>query len=95
MPAASLRSGRAVSRKQSQESAEWLISVAEKRNEALDYFKLDVSKKTLLVLGGSLGARRINQLIAKELDFLFRFLILSTFQEDILLATTMKNCETA
>ena len=47
-----------------------LISVAEKRNEALDYFKLDVSKKTLLVLGGSLGARRINQLIAKELDFL-------------------------
>lgn len=48
-----------------------LISVAEKRNEALDYFKLDASKKTLLVLGGSLGARRINQLIAKELDFLF------------------------
>lgn len=47
-----------------------LISVAEKRNEALDYFKLDASKKTLLVLGGSLGARRINQLIAKELDFL-------------------------
>lgn len=47
-----------------------LISVGAKRNEALDYFKLDASKKTLLVLGGSLGARRINQLIAKELDFL-------------------------
>ena len=27
-------------------------------------------QKTLLVLGGSLGARRINQLIEKELDFL-------------------------
>ncbi|MEW5674935.1 undecaprenyldiphospho-muramoylpentapeptide beta-N-acetylglucosaminyltransferase [Flavobacterium enshiense] len=47
-----------------------LISVADKRSEALEYFKLDGSKKTLLVLGGSLGARRINQLIAKELDFL-------------------------
>jgi UDP-N-acetylglucosamine--N-acetylmuramyl-(pentapeptide) pyrophosphoryl-undecaprenol N-acetylglucosamine transferase len=31
---------------------------------------LDANKKTLLVLGGSLGARRVNQLIAKELDFL-------------------------
>lgn len=47
-----------------------LISVAAKRNEAVDYFKLDASKNTLLVLGGSLGARRINQLIEKELDFL-------------------------
>ena len=38
--------------------------------EAIAYFKLDANKKTLLVLGGSLGARRINQLIEKELDFL-------------------------
>jgi len=47
-----------------------LLSVAEKRAEALDYFKLDATKKTLLVLGGSLGARRVNQLIAKEIDWL-------------------------
>lgn len=47
-----------------------LLSVNEKREEALAYFKLNASKKTLLILGGSLGARRINQLIAKELDFL-------------------------
>jgi len=47
-----------------------LISVAEKRDEAIAHFKLDPSKKTLLVLGGSLGARRINQLIAKEIDWL-------------------------
>lgn len=40
------------------------------KEEALAYFKLDPNKKTLLVLGGSLGARRINQLIEKELDFL-------------------------
>lgn len=47
-----------------------LISVEDKRKEALSYYNLDVSKKTLLVLGGSLGARRINQLISKELDWL-------------------------
>jgi len=47
-----------------------LLSVTEKRAEALDYFKLDTTKKTLLVLGGSLGARRVNQLIAKEIDWL-------------------------
>jgi UDP-N-acetylglucosamine--N-acetylmuramyl-(pentapeptide) pyrophosphoryl-undecaprenol N-acetylglucosamine transferase len=47
-----------------------LISVENKREEATTYFNLDKTKKTLLVLGGSLGARRINQLIAKEIDFL-------------------------
>ena len=47
-----------------------LIEVGTKKAEALTYFNLDASKKTLLVLGGSLGARRINQLIEKELDFL-------------------------
>jgi UDP-N-acetylglucosamine--N-acetylmuramyl-(pentapeptide) pyrophosphoryl-undecaprenol N-acetylglucosamine transferase len=44
-----------------------LIDIDGKRNEAISYFKLDTEKKTLLVLGGSLGSRRINQLIAKEL----------------------------
>jgi UDP-N-acetylglucosamine--N-acetylmuramyl-(pentapeptide) pyrophosphoryl-undecaprenol N-acetylglucosamine transferase len=47
-----------------------LLTVASKREEGLSYFKLDSSKKTLLILGGSLGARRVNQLIAKELDFI-------------------------
>jgi UDP-N-acetylglucosamine--N-acetylmuramyl-(pentapeptide) pyrophosphoryl-undecaprenol N-acetylglucosamine transferase len=46
-----------------------LIDIESKREEAIKYFNLDASKKTLLVLGGSLGARRINQLIEKELDF--------------------------
>ena len=44
-----------------------LMDIAGKRAEAIGYFKLDPTKKTLLVLGGSLGARRVNQLIAKEL----------------------------
>ena len=44
-----------------------LIDIKGKRKEAREYFNLSEDKKTLLVLGGSLGSRRINQLIAKEL----------------------------
>lgn len=47
-----------------------LLDIDSKREEGLAYFKLDAAKKTLIVLGGSLGARRVNQLIEKELDFL-------------------------
>ncbi|WP_417942378.1 undecaprenyldiphospho-muramoylpentapeptide beta-N-acetylglucosaminyltransferase [Flavobacterium sp. RS13.1] len=45
-----------------------LIDIDTKRNEAIAFYGLDSNKKTLLVLGGSLGARRVNQLIEKELD---------------------------
>lgn len=45
-----------------------LIDIDTKRNEAIAFYGLDPNKKTLLVLGGSLGARRVNQLIEKELD---------------------------
>ena len=44
-----------------------LLEVDSKRKEALKHFNLNPYKKTLLVLGGSLGARRINQLIEKEI----------------------------
>ena len=44
-----------------------LIDIENKKAEAIHYFNLDANKKTLLVLGGSLGARRVNQLIEKEL----------------------------
>lgn len=44
-----------------------LLDVKDNRKEAREYFKLSDDKKVLLVLGGSLGSRRINQLIAKEL----------------------------
>ena len=37
--------------------------------KAKAHFNLDSNRKTLVVLGGSLGARRINQLIASKLDF--------------------------
>ncbi|MBE8725681.1 undecaprenyldiphospho-muramoylpentapeptide beta-N-acetylglucosaminyltransferase [Flavobacterium hungaricum] len=45
-----------------------LIDIESKRDEAVAFYDLDPNKKTLLVLGGSLGARRINQLIEKELQ---------------------------
>jgi len=44
-----------------------LIDIESKRAEAIQHFNLDQNKKTVLVLGGSLGARRLNQLIEKEL----------------------------
>ncbi|UFH36760.1 undecaprenyldiphospho-muramoylpentapeptide beta-N-acetylglucosaminyltransferase [Flavobacterium acetivorans] len=44
-----------------------LIDIEGKKAEAIEFFNLDANKKTLLVLGGSLGARRVNQLIEKEL----------------------------
>ena len=47
-----------------------LLDVNAKMVEAKNFFNLKHGKYTLLVLGGSLGARRINELIEKELDFL-------------------------
>jgi len=46
-----------------------LVEMKVDRSEAINSFGLDADKKTILVLGGSLGARRVNQLIEKELDF--------------------------
>ncbi|AJR02281.1 undecaprenyldiphospho-muramoylpentapeptide beta-N-acetylglucosaminyltransferase [Siansivirga zeaxanthinifaciens] len=47
-----------------------LLEVDNKTVEAKNFFNLKHGKYTLLVLGGSLGARRVNELIEKELDFL-------------------------
>lgn len=47
-----------------------LLSVSEKRDQAKVEFGLDSSKKTLLVLGGSLGARAINQIIEDNIEAL-------------------------
>lgn len=48
-----------------------ILNVEGKKNEAIAHFKLDTSKKTLLIIGGSLGARTINDSIKaglKELN---------------------------
>ena len=46
-----------------------LLDIDKKHDEALQYFKLQKDKQTLLVIGGSLGAKRINELVKKELDY--------------------------
>lgn len=44
-----------------------VIQTEGKKSEALNYFRLDGNKKTLLVIGGSLGARSINQAVMSGL----------------------------
>ncbi len=49
-----------------------ILDISKKREDAIKHFKLDGSKKTLVVLGGSLGARAINQIIEKNLQELLK-----------------------
>jgi UDP-N-acetylglucosamine--N-acetylmuramyl-(pentapeptide) pyrophosphoryl-undecaprenol N-acetylglucosamine transferase len=45
-----------------------LQPISDKKEEALSYFNLQPDKKTLLILGGSLGARTINQSLLKNVE---------------------------
>ncbi len=47
-----------------------LLKLDHLKADALAHFNLDSGKKVLLVLGGSLGSRRINELIHEHLDYL-------------------------
>ncbi len=47
-----------------------LLTISDKTEEAKQFFGLDASKKTVLVLGGSLGARAINKLIEENINWL-------------------------
>ena len=49
-----------------------ILELSGKRERGLETFKLDGSKRTLLVIGGSLGARTINESIALCLDELVK-----------------------
>jgi len=44
------------------------VTITNKRAEAFDYFELSPEKKTLLVLGGSLGSNTLNQSMLTNLD---------------------------
>ena len=46
-----------------------LLDIDSKREKAKTHFKLTANKKTILVLGGSLGAKKINETIAENLQF--------------------------
>lgn len=41
-----------------------------KRKEAFEFYKLDENKKTILIIGGSLGAKTLNESVIKELQLL-------------------------
>lgn len=43
-----------------------MVNIEGKRDEAFAYYKLDPSKKTILVIGGSLGARTLNQSVMQH-----------------------------
>jgi UDP-N-acetylglucosamine--N-acetylmuramyl-(pentapeptide) pyrophosphoryl-undecaprenol N-acetylglucosamine transferase len=45
-----------------------LLDIDSKRERALNHFGFDPSKRTLLIVGGSLGARTINESILKGID---------------------------
>lgn len=49
-----------------------LLSFYAKTEDAKLHFELDRTKKTILVLGGSLGARKINQLVESQLELFKR-----------------------
>jgi UDP-N-acetylglucosamine--N-acetylmuramyl-(pentapeptide) pyrophosphoryl-undecaprenol N-acetylglucosamine transferase len=47
-----------------------MVNIAGKRQEAFDFYKLDSAKKTILVIGGSLGARTLNQAMMEHYNLL-------------------------
>ncbi|MDY7394524.1 undecaprenyldiphospho-muramoylpentapeptide beta-N-acetylglucosaminyltransferase [Aureibaculum sp. 2210JD6-5] len=49
-----------------------LLEISTNRKEAQNYFKINTVQKTLLILGGSLGARAINRLIEKNIEWLVK-----------------------
>jgi len=49
-----------------------LQNIKKKSSESLEYFNLKTNTKTLLIIGGSLGARTINETILESLDVLIR-----------------------
>ena len=49
-----------------------IASATVSKSEGLEFFSLEETKKTLLVVGGSLGAKSINEAIDKDLDDLLQ-----------------------
>jgi len=49
-----------------------LLDISLKRDEALRHYHLDKNKKTIVVLGGSLGARAINQAMEQNIETILK-----------------------
>jgi len=50
-----------------------LLEVDKLKTEALDYFNLNRAKKTILIIGGSLGARSINKAVEQQHELIKSF----------------------
>ena len=49
-----------------------VITITGKRENGINFFKLDPSRKTILIVGGSLGARTLNESIVSNLDIIYK-----------------------
>lgn len=49
-----------------------LLDIESKRTRALNHFGFDANKKTLLIIGGSLGAKTINQSVLSSIEKIFQ-----------------------
>ena len=49
-----------------------IANISENRTEAMKFFSLDETKKTVLIVGGSLGAKSINEAVDMHLDALLK-----------------------
>ncbi len=47
-----------------------IVDVKSKRKEACEYYGLDPKKKTIVIVGGSLGARTLNESVINNLDLI-------------------------
>lgn len=72
-----------------------LLDVASCRPDAYPYFDLDPKKKTIAVMGGSLGAREINRLIMSQLDLFAQLDVQLLWQCGKLYYDTLQKCAAA
>lgn len=73
-----------------------LVNVGASREEALQYFGLDANKKTLVIFGGSLGARTLNQAMAASTEWLQKRVDIQVlWQCGSLYFEEYQNCQTA
>lgn len=72
-----------------------ILQLEGKRAEALAYYGLDTTRKTIVVIGGSLGARTLNVALAKGYDLLKNSPVNVIWQCGKYYELQYKNCETA
>jgi UDP-N-acetylglucosamine--N-acetylmuramyl-(pentapeptide) pyrophosphoryl-undecaprenol N-acetylglucosamine transferase len=72
-----------------------LINAAGKKEQAASHFQLDPSKKTILIIGGSQGARSINQSILAGLDRIVELGVQVIWQTGIAFEATAKQTAAA